>query len=239
MEPAAWDEPDASHEHECIAWKKSRLQYVNGTAQSVYGRNDAWGQKNCDFDFTSFRVALELALPSQVKQYRLKQQGDDAPFIINAVIVHPDSKKEECRTYETAQYWKYQPQGFKNTIIGGDWNAGMKCYLFGTKMCENITDQINFPNDGEFQINFSNGQHWYLGNTYPSDPTSVLFGGSARLYLDHSFSSFGTPCTDCGRFYNGYNITRGSVVGGFDGMPRADGGSGCDHRQLLVDMWIN
>jgi hypothetical protein len=39
----SWDAANASHEHECVAWKTSRLSYVAGSAKSAYGRNDSYG----------------------------------------------------------------------------------------------------------------------------------------------------------------------------------------------------
>src|SRR3972149_3993323 len=47
----AYNAANASHEHECIAWKTSRLSYVSGSAASAFGRNDAYGQSNCSYDF--------------------------------------------------------------------------------------------------------------------------------------------------------------------------------------------
>jgi len=57
---AAWDAANASHEHECVAWKTSRLSYVAGSALSAYGRNDTYGKENCPYDTTGFRVRLLL-----------------------------------------------------------------------------------------------------------------------------------------------------------------------------------
>jgi len=42
------------------------------------------------------------------------------------------------------------------------------------------------------------------------------------------------------QYYNNtMSLVHGSQVGGYNGLPRADGGSGCDHREVLVDMLID
>jgi len=84
---AAYDAPDASHEHECVAWKTSRLSLVSGSAKSAYGRNDSYGKSNCAYDFTGFRVRLVL----------------DGIRTVTAVAVHPDSGNASCRTEEIAR----------------------------------------------------------------------------------------------------------------------------------------
>ena len=100
-----WDAPDASHEHECVAWKTSRFQLVAGSERSAYGRNDGFGQSNCAYDFTGFRVMLA------------SEEGPD----ITAVTVHPDSM-DACRDEEIDRYWKNLATG-ELVVIGGDWNA--------------------------------------------------------------------------------------------------------------------
>lgn len=101
-----WDAPDASHEHECIAWKTSRLQLIQGSELSVYGRNDSYGLNNCNFCFTGFRAKLLL-------------EGQDT---ITAIAVHPNSTDTDCRVYEISNYWMQLAQGNK-VIIGGDFNT--------------------------------------------------------------------------------------------------------------------
>src|SRR5512140_2136192 len=104
---AAYDASNASHEHECIAWKKSRVSMVTGSAQSEYGRNDAYGQGNCDYDVTGFKVDLLL----------------DGSIPLTAVSAHPQSGSDSaCRTEEIARYWSRLATGAR-TIIGGDFNT--------------------------------------------------------------------------------------------------------------------
>lgn len=103
----AWNASSASHEHECIAWKTSRLSYVAGSALSAYGRNDTWGKSNCNYDFTGFRVTLLL----------------DGSTTITAAAVHPDSGDASCRTEEVARYWSQLATGAQ-AVIGGDFNTG-------------------------------------------------------------------------------------------------------------------
>jgi len=102
----SWDAPNASHEHECVAWKTSRLTYVESSAKSAYGRNDSYGKSNCNYDFTGFRVKLVL----------------DGGSTITAVAVHPDSGNSNCRTEEIGRYWSTLADG-SSVIIGGDWNT--------------------------------------------------------------------------------------------------------------------
>ncbi|HXF51173.1 MAG TPA: hypothetical protein VNM43_05790 [Dehalococcoidia bacterium] len=166
-----------------------------GSAASAYGRNDAYGQSNCNYDFTGFRVRLTL----------------DGQYTITAVTVHPDSGNTSCRTEEIARYWSTLADG-AYTIIGGDWNTESDA-------------EIQRP--ATFAINYKGGQHWNLA--YHSNEYSAVYAwGLVKYKYDHAFSNFGTPFTA--------NLTYGSVLGGYDGHPRADGGEGMDHRQILVDM---
>jgi hypothetical protein len=99
------------------------------------------------------------------------------------------------------------------------------------------SNELQKPND--FKINYSIGKYWDLYNDTTDKPTSIYLDGMVKEWFDHTFSNFGDPCTNCGKYYNTMDLKYGSIVGGYDGMPRADGGYGCDHRQILVDMWIN
>ena len=110
--PAAYDAANASHEHECIAWKKSRLSLVPGSELSAYGRNDAWGKSNCEYDFTGFRARLLL----------------DGKYTLTAVIAHPDSDNSTCRTEEIARYWSTLAQGGR-VVIAGDFNTSSAAEL--------------------------------------------------------------------------------------------------------------
>jgi len=102
----AWNAANASHEHECVAWKTSRAAYVPDSALSAYGRNDAYGKSNCGYDFTGFRVRLLI----------------DGAKTVTAVALHPNSSNASCRTEEISRYWSTLAVG-ETVIIGGDWNT--------------------------------------------------------------------------------------------------------------------
>lgn len=98
---AKWNAKNASHEHECIAWKISRLSLIKDSPKSSYGRS----LNQCNYDFTGFRVKLRL----------------DKQKIITAITVHPNSFHAKCRFEEISRYWSTLAEG--NVIIGGDWNT--------------------------------------------------------------------------------------------------------------------
>ncbi len=106
-ELVAWNADNASHEHECVAWKTSRLSYVEGSALSAYGRNDIYGKANCPYDRTGFRARLLL----------------DGVSTITAVAVHPHAADAECRTDEISRYWSKLTGEDAAVIIGGDFNT--------------------------------------------------------------------------------------------------------------------
>ncbi|MBN1209754.1 MAG: endonuclease/exonuclease/phosphatase family protein [Myxococcaceae bacterium] len=202
--PAAFDASNASHEHECIAWKKSRLSLVPGSELSAYGRNDSWGKSNCEYDFTGFRVRLLL----------------DGKYTLTAVIAHPDSDNASCRTEEIARYWSTLAQGSR-VIIAGDFNTASATEL---------------QRRASFADNFAGGKHWNVA-THDEYTAFYIFG--IKKKLDWAYSNFGAACTHCGPDYGSASLSYGSVCGGYEGMPRADGGDGFDHRQLLVDMVVD
>ncbi|HEY9162545.1 MAG TPA: hypothetical protein VIS94_15820 [Desulfomonilia bacterium] len=204
--PAAFDADGASHEHECIAWKESRLSYVEGSAESACGRNDEYGMKNCNYDFTGFGVTLLLSVSEGLNEE------------ITAVAVHPDSGKKECRKEEIARYWSLLA-GKGKTVIGGDWNTDKDA-------------ELQVPED--FLVNYSKGQHWDI--ILHEDEYSAEYVLGIKRKLDHAFSNFGIPCTNCGPYYGTPSLPFGSALGGNDGHPRADGGQGMDHRQILADI---
>ncbi|HEX6292675.1 MAG TPA: endonuclease/exonuclease/phosphatase family protein [Herpetosiphonaceae bacterium] len=201
----AWNASNASHEHECIAWKTSRVSYVSGSALSAYGRNDSYGKANCSYDFTGFRARLLLA----------------GQATITAVAVHPNSSDTSCRVEEINRYWGTLAAGTR-VIIGGDWNT-------------DVDSEIQRP--AGFKINYSRGQHWNLV-THSGEYSAIYSGGLVKRHLDHAYSNFGSPCTTCGGTYGTVSLPYGSVLGGYDGHPRADNGEGMDHRQILVDMLV-
>lgn len=196
--PANW-----SHEHECVAWKSSVFELVPNSAISVYGRDDAWGKNNCNYDFTAHRV--------QLKHKRYKT-------IFTAVAIHPNSTKSGCRTYEISNYWSQLVGNNSNAIIAGDWNTD---------------NDAELQKPANFQTIFSKGNYWDLAN-FPNDYSATYIIGDK--HLDHAFSNFGTPCTNCGSYYNNINLQYGVALGGYQGHPRMDNGHGFDHRQILVDI---
>ncbi len=67
QKPAAYNAEHSSHEHECIAWKTSRVDLIENSQRSVFGRNDAFGQNSCNYDFTAFHAAVLLEYPKICK----------------------------------------------------------------------------------------------------------------------------------------------------------------------------
>lgn len=215
----AWNADNASHEHECVAWKTSRLSLVADSAKSAYGRNDAYGRKvddaysrkddngksKCNYDFTGFRVKLLL----------------EGKTTITAVAVHPDSLSANCRTEEISRYWSTLADG-SHAIVGGDWNTSSD-------------EELQKP--AAFVVNYSRGQHWKLAK-HSGEYSAKYFFGLIKRKLEQAYSNFGIPCTTCGSVYGSANLPFGSVLGGYDDHPRADNSKGMDHRQILVDLTI-
>lgn len=199
--PAGWDAADASHEHECIAWKTALFTVVPNSSKTVYGRNDSYGLQNCNYDFTGHSV-------------RLLYKGVDT---ITPVSIHPNSTYPQCRTYEIANYWEELCASPK-TVIAGDWNT-------------DIASELQVPT--AFKTIFSKGYYWDL-HYASGDYSHSTFLGSR--HLDHAYANFAEPCTNCGNVYGTGNLQYGAALGGYNNHPRADGGSGMDHRQILFDM---
>src|SRR5512141_1734148 len=86
-----------------------------------------------------------------------------------------------------------------------------------------------------FNVNYSLGNHWGL---WPHSEYTAFYVFGISYKYDHTFSNFGSYCLDCGPTYGTGSLQYGSVVGGYHGHPRADNGSGMDHRQILVDMQL-
>jgi hypothetical protein len=212
--------PNASHEHECIAWKSARLSLIPDSSKSVYGRNDEYGddttpteasrhgykEPKCSYDFTGFRVRLLL----------------NKRTTITAVTVHPNANNSQCRTQEIARYWSDLAVG-ERVIIGGNWNTSSDAELQKPK---------------GFKVNYSKGQHWDIVK-HGNESSVQYVGRLIKRKFDHTFSNFGSPCRDCGQFYKTSDLPFGSVLGGYHKHPLADGGNGLDHRQILVDMIVD
>lgn len=203
---AEYIQQNASHEHECIAWKTEKFMLVDGSEKSVAGRNDSLGKEICNYDFTGFRVNLVY-----------KTTNDT----ITAIVVHPDSRKKACRIVEIENYWSQLAGNNTNVVIGGDWNT---------------EDNSELQKPSNFQTVFSKGNYWGLRHN-PKNHTNyfLLYG---YRHLDHVYSNFGKPCTNCGSSYGTINLPHAVEVGGYNGHPRIDGGFGMDHRQILFDMHI-
>jgi hypothetical protein len=135
----------------------------------------------------------------------------DGAHELAVVAVHPDSQEADCRTQEIAGYWSELAVG-ERVLIGGDWNS-------------ESDDELQRPRG--FDIAYLRGQHWDIA--LHDDEYSAVYGfGLQKKKFDHAFTSFGVAVTD--------ELSFGSALGGHDDHPRADGGDGLDHRQLLVDL---
>jgi hypothetical protein len=133
--------------------------------------------------------------------------------------VHPDSQDASCRTEEISRYWSELAQGSR-VLIGGDFNTSSATEL---------------QRRASFAENFAGGRHWSVA-THDEYTAFYLLG--VKYKYDWAYSNFGAACTACGGNYGTSSLTYGSACGGYDGMTRADGGDGMDHRQLLVDMVV-
>jgi hypothetical protein len=205
LESAAWNAADASHEHECIAWKTARVTPVEDSAASAYGRNDDWGRGNCSFDFTGFRMRLMV----------------DDSLEVTAVAVHPNSQQADCRTEEIGRYWDELAEG-ERLVIGGDWNT---------------EDLAEIQPAATVDTAYYAGEHFDIAVHENEYSAHYAFGVSNRK-LDHVFVRKLAACTECGMYFGTDDLEFASALGGYDDHPRADGGSGFDHRQILTDLWL-
>ncbi len=274
----------ASHEHECIAWKTSRLSYIPRSEAWEFGTDDLVSRAGssttigCNYDFTGYRVQLVLdgqytitavaMHPESKHNFPLGYDNEDGaamlnPFYWNLLTGLPLGPQDYCRVEEIGRYWRNLADGAR-TIIGGDWNT-------------DAPDELQVP--PSFQVNYSDGCHWTVCTPYDDDGSDVGADAGSPEYsvdygafeyinpgnfapyvfkghtidsrmLDHAYSNFGRPCTSCGGFYGSDSLGYGSALGGYGLMPRADGwddayfytgigSNNCDHRQVLVDMWVD
>ena len=135
----------------------------------------------------------------------------DGAHELTVVAVHPDSQEAACRTQEIAGYWSELAVG-ERVLIGGDWNSDSDA-------------ELQHPRD--FDIAYLRGQHWDIA-LHDGEYSAEYGFGLQKKQFDHAFVNFGGPVTDA--------LTFGSALGGHDDHPRANGGDGLDHRQLLVDL---
>jgi len=283
----AYNAPNASHEHECVGWKLSRLRNTDNGA-SEFGRNDRFALKNrlfvgttCSYDFTAFGVGLSV-----IKHPRIR---------FHAVAEHPESEgspvassyHRQCRIEEIDRYWAHW--GVGPLIIGGDWNTQSVSAAVSPKFLVSYTNPPIGPPVQRYELRppagfgyaYSWSYHWLKADNDPrtwnqSDPKLYplsLYPYANRRYmahhvngltqedtadyppthlrLDHVFANFGKPCLSCGLYYNDdiqLSLPYGSALGEHEDlrddspignvMPRADDGSGMDHRQILVDMLV-
>jgi len=202
----------ASHEHECVAWNTTSAYSIPNTFKSINGIPDA----PCNFDFTAFKIKLKLS------------NG----FEVNPIALHPQSgdgaDQDSCRAKEIARYWQIlvgRNPG-ENFIIGGDYNTEdigpLPSGFFPIIDRTNFWDG-NFTVDGYYTADYIVG--WFIN-----------CAAGNKCYFDHLYSNFGEMSLDYlpwGFAIGGYDIGNGNI------HPRMDGGSGCDHRQLLADIEIS
>lgn len=147
----------------------------------------------------------------------------EGSFALTAVTVHPDASilSSDCRTEEIQRTWSELADA-PHVIIGGDWNS-------------DSAEEIAVP--PSFRINYERGQHWDLAFHY--DEYSAFYTLGIKRQLDDAYSNFGWPCVNCGAFYGSDDLPFSSALGGYDDHPQDDEGEGCDHAQILVDMWVS
>jgi Endonuclease/Exonuclease/phosphatase family len=202
------DDSNASHRHECVAWRKDRLSLVS--AAHVYGPNSPALRKKCNYDFTAQAATLRL-LGSD--------DGTGHPIEVTGIAPHPASDSEDvvCRTDTLARMWKQLATG-PRVFLGGDFNTGEP-------------SELQVP--PTFKTNYSHGSHF---TTHHRDEYTVAYYIRGSFEFDHAYASFGKACTTCGRYYGGpaQDLPFGSALGDWDGHPWA--AAGIDHRQILVDL---
>jgi hypothetical protein len=208
------DNARASHRHECVVYNTVKFSLVS--AGHVFGSNVTdTDKKNCHYDFTARSADLKF-LGGKDKN------GED--IVITAIAVHPPSSpfpaQVRCRTDEIKSFWSTLAAGKKRVIIGGDWNT-------------QEDDQLQVPSG--FYVNYSKGQHFAFATH--ADEYSAQYIALGKWQYDHTFTNFGTGCTDCGKYYRGesQDLEFGSALGQYDGHPWASQ-PGLDHRQVLVDL---
>lgn len=199
------DDGDASHRHECVAWRRDRLAFVSEA--HVFGANSPALRSRCHFDFTAQAATLRL-------------RGTSPPVEVTGIAPHPASDGEDtaCRIDMLARLWP-QLATAERVFLGGDFNTGK-------------ASELQVP--PRFRTNYSDGTHFGVHHEGEYSAWYYVKGGSS---LDHAYSTFGTPCTSCGRFYGGgtQDLRFGSALGSWDGHPWA-AQPGIDHRQILVDL---
>ena len=204
-----FEDENASHRHECVAWRTDRLALV-GSAQ-VYGPNSPALRKKCNYDFTAQAATLRL-LGSD--------DGTGQPIEVTGIAPHPASDSEDvvCRTDTLARMWK-QLANKPRVFLGGDFNTGE-------------LSELQVP--PTFKTNYSHGSHFKV---HHQDEYSVAYYIRGSFEFDHAYSTFGKACTTCGRYYGGpyQNLPFGSALGSWHGHPWA-ANPGIDHRQILVDL---
>gem|GEM_PF-3197556 len=205
------DDPDASHRHECVAWRKDRFALVD--AAHVLGPNTPELRSKCHYDFTMQAATLRM---------RDAEDESGAPIDVTGIAVHPASDTDDlaCRKDTIARMWSElatKPRVF----VGGDFNTG-------------VGSELMVPS--RFHINYSHGNHFA---THHAGEFTAAYYVRGEFEFDHAFSSFGRACTDCGKYYGGskQDLPFGSALGDWDGHPWA-AKPGIDHRQILVDLTL-
>lgn len=103
-----------------------------------------------------------------------------------------------------------------------------------------VSALLSVPADGQIKPDYNTSNNL---NEYSAEYIIAPQNSQKLNQFDHAFSNFGQPCTTCGEFYTTPNLRFGSAIASTDSgepdrHPRADGGSGMDHRQILVDLLI-
>lgn len=203
------DDKNASHRHECVAWRKDR--FTLSSAAHVFGANSPALRSKCNYDFTAQAATLRV---------NDSDDGSGKPIELTGVAPHPASDSEDpaCRKDMIGRMWK-ELASKPRVFVGGDFNTG---------------DAAELQVPPAFHVNYSHGLHFGTQHTGEYTAWYYVRGGFA---FDHAFASFGRACTDCGKHHGGseQDLALGSVVGDWDGHPHA-AKPGLDHRQILVDL---
>ena len=124
------DTPDASHRHECVAWRRSRLSLVD---QAHVLPPDP----SCSQHFTIQAATLRI---------------NGTSTEVTGIAVHPDSRNSTCRVDTLARMWKDLATR-PNTFVAGDWNTAQDAELqVPTGFLTNYSRGLHFghQHEGEY-----------------------------------------------------------------------------------------
>lgn len=205
------DDKAASHRHECVAWRKDRLELAS--EGHVLGPNSEALKTKCNYDFTAQAATLRLLQ---------SDDGTGKPIEVTGIAPHPasDSEDVECRKDTVRRMWK-ELANKPRVFLGGDFNTG-------------VAAELQVP--AGFDVNYSHGRHF---TTQHAGEYTAAYYIRGSFEFDHAFSNFGHACTTCGSYYGGsrQDLPFGSALGDWDDHPWA-AKPGIDHRQILVDLTL-